>query len=49
LAIDYEASTYIKPKTMPVDKDDLNLLIEPMVDFGSLERNGCDIRPFTDY
>jgi hypothetical protein len=34
LAIDSKASTYIKPKTMPMDKNELNLLIEPTVDFG---------------
>jgi len=48
LIIDSEASTYIKPTTMPMDKDSLNLLIEPAVDFGSLTRNACDIQPYTD-
>jgi len=49
MAIDSEAATYIKPRTMHMDKEVLNLLIELAVDFGSLEINGCDIRPFLKY
>ena len=39
----------IKPKTIPLDKDELKLLIEQVVDFDSFEANGCPLKSYFEF